>query len=116
MIVFVMMVYWFVCIWYVIGLFEVLEKLIVSWFYVFGEVINKLYVNFIMEIGFDEGFVYVIVLYFMLISMIMVGFGNVVVNINGEKVFVVVIMLIGGKLLCVLLYLLFVIKELKRNF
>lgn len=99
MIVFVMVVYWFVCIWYVIGLFEIVEKFIVSWFYVFGEFINRFYSNFFEGFGFDEGFVYIIVFYFMLISMIMVGFGNVVVNINSEKVFVVIIMLIGGKFL-----------------
>ena len=115
MIAFAMMAHWLACIWYVIGLSEVSENSTVSWLYALGEAINKPYVNFTMETGPDEGSAYVTALYFTLTSMTTVGFGNVAANTNGEKVFAVVTMLIGGKLLCVLSHLLSVIKELKRN-
>lgn len=41
--------------------------------------------------------VYVMVLYFICSSLISVGFGNVLVNINFEKIFFVCVMFIGGK-------------------
>lgn len=115
MIAFAMMAHWLACIWYVIGLSEVSENSTVSWLYALGEAINKPYVNFTMETGPDEGSAYVTALYFTLTSMTTVGFGNVAANTNGEKVFAVVTMLIGGKLLCVLSHLLSVIKDLKGN-
>lgn len=102
MIAFAMMAHWLACIWYVIGLSEVSDNSTVSWLYALGEAINKPYVNFTMETGPDEGSAYVTALYFTLTSMTTVGFGNVAANTNGEKVFAVVTMLIGGKLLCVL--------------
>ena len=102
MIAFAMMAHWLACIWYVIGLSEVLDRSTVSWLYALGEAINKPYVNFTVGTGPDEGSAYVTALYFTLTSMTTVGFGNVAANTNGEKVFAVVTMLIGGKLLFVL--------------
>lgn len=43
------------------------------------------------------GIRYIIVLYFILISLMSIGFGNVVFNIDNEKIFFVMMMLIGGK-------------------
>ena len=97
-----MMAHWLACIWYVIGLSEVSDNSTVSWLYALGEAINKPYVNFTIGTGPDEGSAYVTALYFTLTSMTTVGFGNVAANTNGEKVFAVVTMLIGGKLLRVL--------------
>lgn len=101
MIAFAMMAHWLACIWYVIGLSEVLDRSTVGWLYTLGETINKPYVNFTAGTGPDEGSAYVTALYFTLTSMTTVGFGNVAANTNGEKVFAVVTMLIGGELLSV---------------
>lgn len=115
MIAFAMMAHWFACIWYVIGLSEVSDNSTVSWLYALGEAINKPYVNFTMETGPDEGSAYVTALYFTLTSMTTVGFGNVAANTNGEKVFAVVTMLIGGKLLCALVTYIVYNQRLKRG-
>lgn len=96
MIAFAMMAHWLACIWYVIGLSEITDKSTASWLYALGEAINKPYGNFTVGAGPDEGSAYVTALYFTLTSMTTVGFGNVAANTNGEKVFAVVTMLIGG--------------------
>ena len=101
MIAFAMMAHWFACIWYVIGLSEITDKSTVSWLYALGDAINKPYGNFSLGSGPDEGSAYVTALYFTLTSMTTVGFGNVAANTNSEKVFAVVTMLIGGKLLSI---------------
>ena len=98
-----------------IGLSEVSDNSTVSWLYALGEAINKPYVNFTMETGPDEGSAYVTALYFTLTSMTTVGFGNVAANTNGEKVFAVVTMLIGGKLLCALVTYIVYNQRLKRG-
>lgn len=115
MIAFAMMAHWLACIWYVIGLSEVLDRSTVSWLYALGETINKPYVNFTVGTGPDEGSAYVTALYFTLTSMTTVGFGNVAANTNAEKVFAVVTMLIGGKLLRVLVTDIFCYQRFKRG-
>jgi hypothetical protein len=97
MLAFAMVAHWLACVWYVIGLEEVSEKSTISWLYQFGETIHRPYVNFSLDTGPDEGSAYVTSLYFTLTSMTTVGFGNVSANTNAEKVFAVIVMLIGGK-------------------
>lgn len=50
---------------------------------------------------------YVTALYFTFTSLTSVGFGNVSANTTAEKVFTIVMMLIGGKFLIVVVFLLF---------
>lgn len=55
------------------------------------------FVNDMMS-GFLIRICYIIVLYFMFISFMSIGFGNVVLNINVEKIFSIFVMLLGCKL------------------
>lgn len=60
-------------------------------------ILNKLINELLLGSGLGVGIWYIIVLYFMLISLMSIGFGNVVFNIDNEKIFFVIMMLIGGK-------------------
>lgn len=57
--------------------------------------------NGMNELDLMMGFIivlkYVFVLYYILISLIMIGFGNILLNIIVEKLFVFIIMLLGGE-------------------
>lgn len=55
------------------------------------------FVNDMMS-GFLIRICYIIVLYFMFISFMSIGFGNVVLNMNVEKIFSIFVMLFGCKL------------------
>lgn len=96
MLAFAMVAHWLACVWYFIGFEEVKLKSTISWLFELGEKINQPYENFTALSGPDEGSAYVTALYFTLSSMTTVGFGNVSANTNGEKIFSVIVMLIGG--------------------
>ena len=96
MMAFAMVAHWLACIWFVIGLAEIADHSRVSWLYQLGETIAMPYGNFSAKAGPDESSAYITALYFTLTSMTTVGFGNVSANTNGEKVFAVIVMLIGG--------------------
>lgn len=55
------------------------------------------FVNDMMS-GFLIRICYIIVLYFMFISFMSIGFGNVVLNMNVEKIFSIFVMFLGCKL------------------
>lgn len=59
------------------------------------------FVNDMMS-GFLIRICYIIVLYFMFISFMSIGFGNVVLNMNVEKIFSIFVMLLGCKLYIIL--------------
>lgn len=101
--VFILFVYWFVCGWYSIGLSEIQSGIFYGWliflFNIIGDVFYfvNIIVNFDVIGGFGKGMWYLILFYFIFLCMIGVGFGNVVVNIEYEKLFLIFMMIIGGK-------------------
>ena len=97
MMAFAMVAHWLACVWYVIGYEEVKSKSTISWLFELGEKIHQPYANFTLMSGPDDSSAYVTALYFTLSSMTTVGFGNVSANTNGEKIFSVIVMLIGGE-------------------
>lgn len=62
--------------------------------------------NGINEVDLISGFIivlkYVLVFYYILISFMIIGFGNIVFNIIVEKLFGCIIMLLGGEKMFVL--------------
>ncbi|CBY37151.1 unnamed protein product [Oikopleura dioica] len=103
--IFGMMAHWLACVWYLIGWNELnnIHRVIndtrqVGWLY---ELSNSLQRNYVVEVtNFTGGPTmaerYTTSLYFTLSSLTSVGFGNVSANTNNEKVFSVLVMLIGA--------------------
>ena len=60
---------------------------------------GKPYRNNSLATGPSKGEAYISSLYFILTSLTTVGFGNIAPNTAAEKVFSVVVLLLGGKML-----------------
>ena len=69
---------------------------------------GKPYRNNSLATGPSKGEAYISSLYFILTSFTTVGFGNIAPNTAAEKVFSVVVLLLGGKML-------YLCKELTRK-
>ena len=65
---------------------------------------GKPYTNGSLETGPSKGEAYISSLYFILTSLTTVGFGNIAPNTAAEKVFSVVVLLLGG-MVCFLKYI-----------
>ncbi|CAC5406765.1 Potassium voltage-gated channel unc-103,Potassium voltage-gated channel subfamily H member 2,Potassium voltage-gated channel subfamily H member 4,Potassium voltage-gated channel subfamily H member 5,Potassium voltage-gated channel subfamily H member 7,Potassium voltage-gated channel subfamily H member 1,Potassium voltage-gated channel protein eag,Potassium voltage-gated channel subfamily H member 8,Potassium voltage-gated channel subfamily H member 6,Potassium voltage-gated channel subfamily H member 3 [My len=96
MAIFALIAHWLACIWYAIGNVERphLESPKIGWLDELAEQTHQYYVN-------DTGgptikSKYVTALYFTFSSLTSVGFGNVSPNTNSEKIFSIIIMLIGS--------------------
>lgn len=101
MIMFFMLVaHWLACIWYAIGAKEAVEYDSLSWLSVLG---------YQMDLPITEGDStsgptlrtrYLTSLYYVMTLCTTVGFGNVSANTDGERIFSICCMLMGGRLLC----------------
>jgi hypothetical protein len=94
---FTLVAHWLACIWHAIGQNEV--KLGYGWIAVLGKQINSSYNSSYSSSGPDLRTRYVTSLYFTLTSLTSIGFGNVSPNTNSEKLFAVLMMLVGGECL-----------------
>lgn len=96
MLVFALIAHWLACIWYAIGNMErpMLGDLKIGWLDELAEQTHQKYVN--GTGGPTIKSKYVTALYFTFSSLTSVGFGNVSPNTNSEKIFSILIMLIGS--------------------
>ncbi|XP_006814756.1 voltage-gated delayed rectifier potassium channel KCNH1-like [Saccoglossus kowalevskii] len=96
---FIMWAHWLACVWYTIGMGEMPTE--IGWLHKLGEDINASYnlsaTNY-ADSGPTKGSAYVTALYFTMSSLTSVGFGNVSPNTDGEKIFTIVMMVIGSLL------------------
>lgn len=97
MLVFALIAHWLACIWYAIGNMErpMLGDLKIGWLDELAEQTHQKYIN--GTGGPTIKSKYVTALYFTFSSLTSVGFGNVSPNTNSEKIFSILIMLIGCK-------------------
>lgn len=95
---FALIAHWLACIWYAIGNFErpYLPNPKIGWLDELGRQTHQLYKNDSSG-GPSMKSKYVTALYFTFSSLTSVGFGNVSPNTNSEKIFSILIMLIGCK-------------------
>lgn len=97
MLIFALIAHWLACIWYAIGNMErpMLGDLKIGWLDELARQTHQKYVN--GTGGPTIKSKYVTALYFTFSSLTSVGFGNVSPNTNSEKIFSILIMLIGCK-------------------
>ena len=95
---FALIAHWLACIWYAIGNFErpFLKYPKIGWLDELGRQTHQMYHNDSSG-GPSIKSKYVTALYFTFSSLTSVGFGNVSPNTNSEKIFSILIMLIGCK-------------------
>ena len=95
---FALIAHWLACIWYAIGNFERphLKYPKIGWLDELGRQTHQMYLNDSSG-GPSIKSKYVTALYFTFSSLTSVGFGNVSPNTNSEKIFSILIMLIGCK-------------------
>ncbi|XP_047136900.1 potassium voltage-gated channel subfamily H member 6 isoform X1 [Hydra vulgaris] len=96
---FALVAHWLACIWYAIGVHEYRAKNSLSWL---TKLSNDLKSINETEMNPDLKTKYLTALYFTLSSMTSVGFGNVSANTNGEKIFAILIMLVGALMYAVI--------------
>ena len=113
--IFGMMAHWLACFWYLIGVSELNSaygiRTGVGWLYELSRSLNVSYQaenhtdispsnltisKVMMKLGPEMSSRYITSLYFTLSSLTSVGFGNVSANTDMEKIFSVLIMLIGA--------------------
>ncbi|KAL5008520.1 hypothetical protein ScPMuIL_014101 [Solemya velum] len=97
--VFILFAHWFACIWYSIGWQELKDGVTFGWLPVLADV-TKQYFNETdgFSGGPSNGMRYLTSLYFTLSCMTGVGFGNVSASTESEKIFSIVMMIIGSLL------------------
>lgn len=97
---FALIAHWLACIWYAIGNYERphLEYPKIGWLDELARQTHQSYTNDSYG-GPSMKSKYVTALYFTFSSLTSVGFGNVSPNTNSEKIFSILIMLIGCKLI-----------------
>jgi len=96
---FALIAHWLACIWYAIGNFErgLLKDPKIGWL---DELARQTHQSYNTSGGPTMKSKYVTALYFTFSSLTSVGFGNVSPNTNSEKIFSILIMLIGCKYTC----------------
>ncbi|KAL5007461.1 hypothetical protein ScPMuIL_016267 [Solemya velum] len=94
---FAMIAHWLACIWYAIGNMErsMLQTTRIGWLDELAQKTHQPYTN-ASNSGPTVKSKYVTALYFTFSSLTSVGFGNVSPNTNSEKIFSILIMLIGS--------------------
>ena len=94
---FALVAHWLACIWYAIGNIEKPTLRMDGWLAILARDTRMPYNASDPFSGPDVKTKYITALYFTLSSLTSVGFGNISPNTNGEKLFTIVIMLVGGK-------------------
>ncbi|XP_029706490.1 potassium voltage-gated channel subfamily H member 1-like [Takifugu rubripes] len=100
--------HWLACIWYSIGDYEVIDKNTNSartdgWLFLLGESVRTPYQFNTSGSGRWEGgpnkdSVYITSMYFTMTSLTSIGFGNIALKTDGEKIFAVAMMMISSLL------------------
>ena len=93
---FALVAHWLACIWYAIGNIERSFLKMDGWLEILARDTKMPYNASNPFSGPDVKTKYITALYFTLSSLTSVGFGNISPNTNGEKLFTIVIMLVGG--------------------
>ncbi|XP_055959175.1 potassium voltage-gated channel subfamily H member 7 [Patella vulgata] len=95
---FALIAHWLACIWYAIGNVErpYLEEPKIGWLDELARQTHQFYLPNDTSSGPSKKSKYVTALYFTFSSLTSVGFGNVSPNTNSEKIFSILIMLIGS--------------------
>eukprot|EP00794_Sanderia_malayensis_P017353 gene17353-19086_t len=93
---FALLGHWFACIWYAIGYEELKNQEQSGWLYGLGDQMGRPYVNNSISTGPSKGDAYISSLYFILTSFTTVGFGNIAPNTAAEKIFSVIVLLLGA--------------------
>jgi hypothetical protein len=103
---FALIAHWLACIWYAIGNYERphLSPPKIGWLDELARQTDQSYINDTYG-GPTMKSKYVTALYFTFSSLTSVGFGNVSPNTNSEKIFSILIMLIGCKFLQTVLFI-----------
>ena len=96
---FALIAHWLACLWYFIGNFEKPELNMDGWLSILARDTRMPYNESDPFSGPDVKTKYVTALYFTLSSLTSVGFGNISPNTNREKLFTIIIMLVGGNYL-----------------
>ncbi|XP_065053048.1 potassium voltage-gated channel subfamily H member 6-like isoform X3 [Rhopilema esculentum] len=99
---FALVAHWLACIWYAIGDMEKPEFKMNGWLAILARDTNMPYNTSDPLSGPDLKTKYITALYFTLSSLTSVGFGNISPNTNGEKLFTIVIMLVGALMYAVI--------------
>ncbi|XP_008483771.2 uncharacterized protein LOC103520454 [Diaphorina citri] len=89
---FALIAHWLACIWYAIGN---AEKSSVGWLDILANDTHQFYINGTGGPSIKSR--YVTALYFTFSSLTSVGFGNVAPNTDNEKIFTILVMLVGCK-------------------
>ena len=92
---FTLIAHWLACLWNVIGENE--REVPYGWIQLLGDTIGQPVNHSVPGSGPDAGTRYITALYFTITSLTSIGFGNVAPNTDNEKIFSVLMMLIGGK-------------------
>ena len=94
---FALIAHWLACIWNVIGENEI--KVPYGWIQrLLADTVGTPVNDSLPGSGLGVGSRYITALYFTITSLTSIGFGNVAPNTDNEKIFAVLMMLIGGNL------------------
>jgi len=99
---FALVAHWLACIWYAIGNIERSFLKMDGWLEILARDTKMPYNASNPFSGPDVKTKYITALYFTLSSLTSVGFGNISPNTNGEKLFTIVIMLVGALMYAVI--------------
>lgn len=92
---FMLVAHWLACIWHAIGASEAQSE--IGWLALLAKNTNKPINQSIPTSGPSLKTRYLTSLYFTLSSLTSVGFGNVAPTTNNERIFSIIVMLMGGK-------------------
>ena len=92
---FTLIAHWLACLWHVIG--EKERDVPYGWIQQLARMVRQPVNQSVTDSGPDTGTRYITALYFTITSLTSIGFGNVAPNTDNEKIFSVLMMLIGGK-------------------
>lgn len=87
--------HWLACVWHAIGQVEARDN--TGWLAALADEIGKPINESNLSSGPSLSIRYISSLYFTLSSLTTVGFGNIAPSTNDEKIFVVFVMIMGGK-------------------
>lgn len=92
---FILTAHWLACVWYAIGRAEASDNS--GWLAAVADELEKPINQSDPSSGPSLSTRYITSLYFTLSSLTTVGFGNIAPGTNGERIFAVLVMIVGGK-------------------
>ena len=99
MLTFVLIAHWFACVWYTIGKSDASNNKTYGWLDKLATEVQQpyTYVNGERTGGPEVSVMYISSLYYTMSSFTSVGFGNIAANTIWEKLFTIVMMVVGCK-------------------